>query len=98
MTLGNKIKELRIKKGILQRELASKLHISEGYLSKIENDQKPLKRKDLRIISIYLSVDIIELETLWLARKVCYVLKDEKQALHALQAAEIEVKYKSKKK
>lgn len=42
MTIGKKIKELRKKKGMLQRELAYKLKVEDAYLNKIENNQKNL--------------------------------------------------------
>ena len=45
MILGQKIKELRESSGMLQRELASKLEIGDGFLSKVENNQKTLKRE-----------------------------------------------------
>jgi len=40
MSIDNKIKDLRGNVGMLQRELAAKLCIGEGFLSKIENNQK----------------------------------------------------------
>ena len=40
MTLGQKIKELRESKGMYQRQLAAILEIGDGYLSKVESDQK----------------------------------------------------------
>ena len=52
MTLGQKIKELRESKGMLQRQLASILEIGDGFLSKVESDQKPLKREHLKTISV----------------------------------------------
>ena len=51
MTLGQKIKQLRESSGMLQRELASKLEIGAGFLSKIERDQKSLKREYLKTVS-----------------------------------------------
>ena len=51
MTLGQKIKELRESKGMYQRQLAAILEIGDGYLSKVESDQKALKREHLKTIS-----------------------------------------------
>ena len=51
MTIGQKIKHLRELSGMRQRELASKLNIGEGFLSKVENDQKQIKRDDLKKLS-----------------------------------------------
>ncbi|MBW6536771.1 MAG: helix-turn-helix domain-containing protein [Mariniphaga sp.] len=95
MTIGKKIKELRESSGLLQRELAAKLNIGEGFLSKVENDQKLLKRDDLKILSNLFNVDLSELETLWLANKLYDLVKNENNGLSALKVAEEQVVYKS---
>ena len=38
MELGNKIKELRNKKGLTQEELADRCELSKGFISQLEND------------------------------------------------------------
>ena len=93
MTIGQKIKELRESKGMLQRELASKLKVGDGFLSKIERNQKVLKREHLLSISKIFDFAYIELETLWLANKVYDLIKDEDQAIQVLKVAEQEIKY-----
>ena len=95
MTIGKRIKELRESSGLLQRELAAKLNIGEGFLSKVENDQKLLKRDDLMILSHIFNVDLSELETLWLANKLYDIIKNENNGLNALKVAEEQVVYKS---
>lgn len=40
MDIGTTIRELRKKKGLKQNELAEKAHITQAYLSKIENNSK----------------------------------------------------------
>ena len=37
MDLGNKIKELRNKKGLTQEELADRCELSKGFISQLEN-------------------------------------------------------------
>ena len=81
-----------------QRELAAKLDIGEGFLSKVENDQKLLKREDLLKLSQIFNIEHSELETLWLANKVYDLIKDENQGLSALKAAEDQMKYRKKSK
>ena len=93
MTIGQKIKELRESKGMLQRELASKLNVGDGFLSKVERNQKVLKREHLVSISEIFNFPYIELETLWLANKVYDLIKDENQAIQVLKVAEQEIKY-----
>lgn len=86
---------MRESSGLLQRELAAKLNIGEGFLSKVENDQKLLKRDDLMILSRIFNVDLSELETLWLANKLYDLIKNENNGLNALKVAEEQVVYKS---
>lgn len=44
MTIGLKIKSLREEAGMLQRELAYKLNVGDAFISKIEKNQKVLKK------------------------------------------------------
>ena len=97
MTLGQKIRELRENAGLRQRELAYKLGFGEGFLSKVENDQKPLKREDLTKLNELFKTPIEELESLWLANKLYSIVRDEESALTALKVAEEQVKYKNLK-
>lgn len=78
---------------MLQRELATKLEIGEGFLSRVENDQKQLKREDLKKLSKIFKVSVVEMETLWLASKVYDVVKNETQGSDALKVAEEQLKY-----
>lgn len=97
MTIGQRIRQLREEAGMKQRELAAKLDIGEGFLSKIENDQKLLKRKDLKKLSNLFNVAHSDLETLWLANKVYDLIKNENQGLDALKVAEEQIKYSKDK-
>ena len=98
MTLGNRIKELRESSGLLQRELAHRLDLGEGFLSKVENDQKKLSREHLVSISKIFNEPIDELEKLWLANKLYSIIEDEPQALSALRVAEEQIKYERRKR
>lgn len=97
MTLGQKIRALRENAGLKQRELAYQLGIGEGFLSKVENDQKPLKREDLAKLNGLFKIPIEELESLWLANKVYSIVRDEEAALSALKVAEEQLKHKNLK-
>lgn len=94
MTIGQKIRELREKSGMLQRELAYELKVGDTYLSKIERNQKMLKKEHLFTISKVFNFPYSDLETLWLANKVYDIVKDEKKAIEILKAAEQEIKYR----
>jgi transcriptional regulator with XRE-family HTH domain len=98
MTLGQKIKELRESTGMFQRQLASILEIGDGFLSKVENDQKALKREHLKTISKIFNCSFSELEALWIGSKVYDIVKDEKEGMNALKVAEEQIKYEKKNK
>ena len=96
MTLGQKIKELRESTGMFQRQLAAILEIGDGYLSKVESDQKALKREHLKTISKTFNYSFTELEALWIGSKVYDIVKDEKEGMNALKVAEEQMKYEKK--
>lgn len=96
MTLGQKIKELRESTGMFQRQLAAILEIGDGYLSKVESDQKALKREHLKTISETFNCSFSELEALWIGSKVYDIIKDEKEGMNALKVAEEQMKYEKK--
>jgi transcriptional regulator with XRE-family HTH domain len=93
MTLGQKIKELREESGMLQRELAAKLEIGDGFLSKVENNQKTLKREHLHKLSKILKCKFSELESLWIGTKLYEIVKDEQEGFNALKVAEEQLTY-----
>jgi transcriptional regulator with XRE-family HTH domain len=93
MILGQKIKELRESSGMLQRELASKLEIGDGFLSKVESNQKTLKREHLITLSKIFNYPFSELNALWIGTKLYEIVKDEQEGLNALKVAEQELSY-----
>jgi len=98
MTIGQKIRELRELSGMFQRQLSAILEIGDGYLSRIENDQKIIKREHLKTISTTFNCSITDLEALWIASKIYDLVKDEREALNALRLAEEQVKYTKSQK
>ena len=48
--LGAKLKELREINGYVQRQIAAELEVDTAYISKVENDEKPLSKNHLKII------------------------------------------------
>lgn len=77
MLLGQKIKELRIEHGVLQRQLASLLEIDTPMFSKIERGDRRAKRTQVIQIANYFKINEKELLTLWVADKVLDAVKDE---------------------
>lgn len=95
---GERIKYLREQKKLLQRQIAHQLNIDTPMLSKIERGERNAKKEQVSIFAKIFSIDEKELLPLWLADQVYEVVKDEDTALKAIQVAEEEIKYQTKKK
>lgn len=93
MQLGEKIKELRESKGLLQRQLAAILEIDTPMFSKIERGERRAKREQVVKLAELLKTDVNELLTVWLADQVYEIVKNEETAVGALKVAESTVKY-----
>jgi transcriptional regulator with XRE-family HTH domain len=96
--LGQKLRELREAKGLVQRQVAAELEVDTAYVSKMESNEKPVSRAHLKKLSELLGIDEEELLTLWLADKVYDMVKDENVALKALSVTEEELKINPKRK
>lgn len=79
MLLGKRIRELRNKNGVLQRQLASLLEIDTPMLSKIERGDRRAKRAQIVRLANYFQIDEKELLTLWVADKILEVVADENE-------------------
>lgn len=93
MNFGERIKELRESKDLLQRQLAATLEIDTPMFSKIERGERRAKREQVIILAELLNADVPELLTLWLAEQVYDLVKDEEVASDALQVTEDKLKY-----
>lgn len=92
MLLGNKIKELRDKHEVLQRQLAAYLEIDTPMFSKIERGDRRAKRSQVVLLAKYFHVDENEMLTLWLADKVLDTLEGEHElCFDALDTAKAEL-------
>ncbi len=88
MLLGNKIRSLRDKQGILQRQVAAYLEIDTPMFSKIERGDRRAKRSQVIQMATYFKADEKEMLTLWLADKVLDALEDEDELkLTAIETA-----------
>ena len=79
MLLGKRIRELRNKNGVLQRQLASLLEIDTPMLSKIERGDRRAKRAQIVRSANYFQIDEKELLTLWVADKILEAVADENE-------------------
>ena len=93
---GEKIKQLRVKRGLLQREIAHELGMDTPMLSKIERGERNAKREQVEILCKIFKVSINDLLSLWLADKVYEVVKGEEVALKAMEVAWNKLSKKSK--
>ena len=81
MLFGNRIRELRDKQGVLQRQLAALLEIDTPMFSKIERGDRRAKREHVIKLAEYLHQDVKEMLTLWLADKVLDAVGAEEETI-----------------
>ena len=92
--LGEKLKELREAKGLVQRQVAADLQVDTAYISKMEHNEKPVSRNHLKKLSKLYSVAENDLLPIWLADKVLQMVENEKFSVEALEMALNKVKQK----
>ncbi len=83
-TLGEKLRHLRDTKHLMQREVGNVIDVDGAFISKVENNEKPLNRKHIQTLSKFFNVPEDELQILWLADKINHFLKGEIYASEAL--------------
>ncbi len=88
MTLGNKLRQLREKNQMSQRQVGAVIEVDGAFISKVENNEKPIKRDHLKKLAKLFKVKEVELQTLWLADKVRNILNDEPQADEVIKILE----------
>lgn len=84
-TLGDKLRQLRDENNLMQREVGAVIEVDGAFISKVENNEKPLNRKHLPTLSKFFKVQEDELQILWLADKIRLIIKDEKHGIKAIQ-------------
>jgi len=83
-TLGDKLRQLRDEKNLMQREVGAVIEVDGAFISKVENNEKPINRKHLTTLSKFFKVQEDELQTLWLADKIYNMTHSEPTALTSL--------------
>ena len=95
---GNRIRTLREKQQIPQRQLASVLEIDTATYCKIEKGDRRAKREQVATLAELLKTDTKELMRLWSADKVYDLIVNEDEATQILNVvAENITKYKRQK-
>ena len=90
--LGSKLKELRESNGYVQRQIAAELEVDTAYISKVENDEKPLSKNHLKKLSKIYKISERELLTIWLTDKIKELVKNEPTAKESILLALSEMK------
>jgi HTH-type transcriptional regulator, competence development regulator len=86
-TLGDQLRVLREKNGLLLREAAAKLQVDTGYLSKLERGEKNIRREHIVKLSQIYKAECDDLIKLWLSERVLEVVQDEPRAKEVLKMA-----------
>jgi len=84
-TLGERLRQLRAEKNLMQREVGSVIEVDGAFISKVENNGKPLNRKHLVTLSKFFYTSEEELQILWLSDKIKMIIKEEKHGIKAIQ-------------
>ncbi|MFO7939415.1 MAG: helix-turn-helix transcriptional regulator, partial [Bacteroidales bacterium] len=77
--------ELREQNKLLQRQLAYSLDIDTPLYSKIERGDRRAKKEQVALLANLFGVDEKELMTLWLASQIQELIKDNANAIEALE-------------
>jgi Fic family protein/plasmid maintenance system antidote protein VapI len=92
------LKNARLEKGLMVRELAQSLGVDQALISKFEGGTRKPTREQLPQLAQILGIDVKELKIQWLKEKVLYELGEDEFALEALQFAEQELRLHLPKK
>lgn len=97
MHFGERIRELREAKKLLQRQLASSLEIDTPMYSKIERGERRAKREQVEQLADLLEADGRPLLILWLADQILELVASEGLAMDAIRLAEKKLEQQHKK-
>lgn len=92
------LKEERIKKGLLVKELASLTKIDQALISKFESGTRTPTKEQIMSIADVLTINVNEILVIWMKEKVLYQIGDDSLAHQALIMAEAEIAYNANQK
>ena len=90
--LGQRLRELREKKGMLLREVAAHLEIDTAMISKIERGEKSCKREHIFKLARLLDSNEQELTILWLSDNIYPIVENEQLGVDALEQVKTRLK------
>lgn len=92
------IREARVSKGIILREVSASIGIDQTIINKYElGERKPTKEQVIKLAKFY-SLNAEDLIIAWKSDILSYELCDEENASEILRLAEDKVQYLKKKK
>ncbi len=97
-SLAETIRDLRVARRLLLREVAAELCIDPSLLSRIEHGEKRPRRDQVIQLAKILECNADDLLLAYLSDRVVYELQGEKLALKAVQIAENKIRYSRKSK
>lgn len=84
-SLGQRIRDLREKKGVLLRQLAAFAEVDTALISKLERGERRATREQVLKIADFLEIQQNELIKLWLADKVADSIEGESNSIEVLK-------------
>lgn len=93
-SIGEIIRELRIKEDYPLRKVAAFLDIDQAVLSKIERGQRRISKEQVMKLADFFNYSEKELMLAYFSDRIVYELADEEYAKEALRLAESKIDYK----
>jgi len=78
------LRELRETNGMVQRQIAALLEVDTAFISKVERNERLLRKEQVQKVAAMLEVPENDLLTLWLSDKVSDLIDEEPFAKDAL--------------
>lgn len=97
MHFGERIRELREAKKLLQRQLAASMEIDTPMYSKIERGERRAKREQVEQLADLLETDGKPLLILWLTDQILELVASEELGIDAIRLAEKIIEQQHKK-
>lgn len=97
-SIGEILREMRAKKGLLLREVAASLRMDTALLSKFERDERKPNKDQVMAFAKFYDLKPDELLIAWLSDKIAIELGNEEVAIKAVQIAEKKIKQHQRKR
>jgi len=79
MTIGEKIKLSRIRKGLSQKDLASLIGVDISFICKVEKSEKKLSLEKLELVSTILNLDFLKYKNEYYYDKIDSIFENENE-------------------